>query len=50
MPSLEPAVCRVATEFPNRVDRLAALGDAVVPVMARWIGRRLLETLEFEDA
>jgi DNA (cytosine-5)-methyltransferase 1 len=30
---LEPAVCRVANGIPNRVDRLRALGNGVVPRM-----------------
>jgi len=36
MPSLEPAICRVADELPCRVDRLAALGNAVVPTQAAY--------------
>lgn len=36
MPSLEPAVCRMADELPNRVDRLRALGNAVVPLEAAY--------------
>lgn len=39
----EPAVGRVADGVPNRVDRLAALGNALVPQIAEWIGRRILE-------
>ncbi len=39
----EPAVGRVAHGVPDRVDRLAALGNALVPQIAEWIGRRILE-------
>lgn len=41
--SAEPAVGRVADGVPHRVDRLAALGNALVPPIAEWIGRRILE-------
>jgi DNA (cytosine-5)-methyltransferase 1 len=39
----EPRVGRVADGLPNRVDRLAALGDSLVPQIAEWIGQRILE-------
>lgn len=38
----EPGVGRVAHGVPDRVDRVAALGDAVVPRVAELIGRRVL--------
>ena len=39
----EPAVGRVANGVPNRVDRLHGCGNAVVPQVAEWIGRRIVE-------
>lgn len=41
-PQTEPPVCGVADGIPHRVDRLRALGNAVVPQIAEWIGRRIV--------
>ena len=41
--SAEPDVGRVANGVPHRVDRLRALGNAVVPQVAEFIGRSIVE-------
>ena len=41
----EPAVGRVAHGVPHRVDRLKALGNAVVPQIPEMLGRAILQSL-----
>ena len=39
----ESGICGVAHGVPARVERLRGLGNAVVPQVAEWIGRRIME-------
>ncbi len=44
----QPLVGRVAHGIPHRIHRLAALGNAIVPQAAQWIGERIL-AIEAEE-
>jgi DNA (cytosine-5)-methyltransferase 1 len=39
----EPHIGRVAVNVPQRVDKLRALGNALVPQIAEWVGRQIIE-------
>ncbi len=39
---VEPGLARVANGIPNRVDRIRALGNSLVPQIAEWIGSRVM--------
>jgi DNA (cytosine-5)-methyltransferase 1 len=48
--AVEPPVGRVAHGVPDRLDQLAALGNALVPQIAEWLGRRIIEAEELRAA
>lgn len=39
----ESAVPRMAHGIPDRLDRVAAIGNAIVPQVAEWVGRRIVD-------
>jgi len=43
------AICRVDDGIPNRVDRLRALGNAIVPQCSEWIGSQLVNSGLIDD-
>ena len=43
---IEPNMGRMADGVPRRVDRLRGLGNAVVPQMAEYVGRLILNTMD----
>jgi DNA (cytosine-5)-methyltransferase 1 len=42
-PTTESGICGVADGIPNREHRLKCLGNAVIPSLAEWVGKRILE-------
>lgn len=46
---VEPSICRVVDGLPNRVDRVKALGNAVVPQIPEAIGYAIAEKLLGKD-
>ena len=47
--ALEPSVVRVVDGFPAQVDRLRGLGNAVVPQVAEFIGRQIVQHMTGGD-
>ena len=47
--TVEPGICRVAHGVPSRVDRLGSVGNAVVPQVAEFIGRQIMECVVRSD-
>ncbi len=41
---IESPICRRDDGIPNRLDRIAALGNAIVPQCSEWIGKQLWES------
>jgi DNA (cytosine-5)-methyltransferase 1 len=41
--STEPGICGVAYGVPDRVDRVGSLGNSLMPYVAEWLGRNILQ-------
>lgn len=46
---IESRVPRIARGIPDSLERLTAIGNAVVPQVAEWIGRRIMEAVEAQQ-
>jgi site-specific DNA-cytosine methylase len=46
----EPEIPRVAHGVPQRVDRLRALGNSLVPQIAQWLGERIVAYEQAQEA
>jgi len=42
--STESPLCRVDDGIPNRLDRLRALGNAIVPQCSEWVGQQIVKS------
>lgn len=47
--SAPPPLCRVDDGIPNRLDRLRALGNAIVPQCSEWVGQQIVKSGLLED-
>ena len=43
-PAPQPTIRRTHDGFPNRMDQLRALGNAIVPQCSEWVGRKIMES------